>query len=154
MQNGLLIARLRIKNGVTQAKMAEFLNISIKTYKLLENGIVPISLEDLNTLSNFFDVSINSLLNLTTNTSNSNVFKDIDYKYLKFCLLFVRKRKRVRQADLAREFNISVNAISGYERNPKSVTISYLYSFAKKFNISIDYICGKTLDRKIASNKK
>ena len=39
--------------------------------------------------------------------------------------------------------------ISKYEKDPSNINANYLYLFAKKFNISIDYICGKTLKKEV-----
>lgn len=148
MQNGLLIARIRTNLNLSQKNVANYLNVPLASYKLFESSIRPMKIRELNILSDFFKISLNTLLSLSTNTSNLNL-QQIDYKYLKFSLKYVRKINRVTQKDLASEFKLSVPTIARYEKNPLNVNACYLYNFAKKFHVSIDYICGKTLKKEV-----
>lgn len=148
MQNGMLISKIRTDYGLSQKDMANYLNINLASYKLYETNIRPMKIRELNKLSDYFKISLNTLLNLSNNVSKINLF-NIDYKYLKFSLKYVRKIHRVTQKKLAEEFKISVPTIARYEKNPENINAIYLYNFAKKFHISIDYICGKTLKKEV-----
>jgi len=147
MQNGLLIATLRTKKNLTQEDIATYLKVSLPAYKLYEVNLRAMKLEKLNMLSNLFNISLNSLLNVSKNLYSHNENQNIDYNYLGFSLTFIRKRNKLSQKDISTMFNISIPTISKYEKKPETVPITYLYQFAKKFNISIDYICGKTLNK-------
>lgn len=149
MQNGTLIATLRLKKNLTQSDIATYLKVSLPAYKLYELSLRAMELEKLNMLSNLFNISLNSLLDISKTIYNYNENQNIDYKYLGFSLTFIRKRNKVSQKDIAKKFNISIPTISKYEKKPETVPITYLYQFAKEFNISIDYICGKTLNKDI-----
>lgn len=149
MQNSNLIATLRVKKGLTQKDMATLLKVSHSVYKLYESNLRIMRLAELNYLSNLFNISLNSLLGISTNPLSFNIKPDIDYKYLKFSLRFVRRRNRITAKDLAKEFHMSAATISRYEHHPEYTSITYLYLFAKKFQVSIDYICGKTLKKEI-----
>lgn len=143
------MAKLRVKNKLSQQFVAELLNVALSTYKRYEAGTRIMNLEEINILSNFYNVSLNSLLNITKNTISYNTFKDIDYKYLRFSLKFIRQRNRVRQQDLETYFNLSRSTISRYEKHPELAKLNYFILFAKKFKVSLDYMCGKTLKREI-----
>ena len=149
MQNGLILASYRTKNNLSQKEMADILKIAYSTYKVYEAGLLPMKLEEINTLSNYFNISLDYLLNLSKKPDTNNFRRSIDYRYLRFCMRFLRRRDRISQKKLAQEFNISLYTISKYERCPEKVNISYLYAFAKKFNISIDYLCGKSLKKEV-----
>ncbi|MBE6154961.1 MAG: helix-turn-helix transcriptional regulator [Firmicutes bacterium] len=150
MQNNVILASFRTKNNLTQKDMADLLNIGLSTYKMYEAGILPMKLEELNFLSNYYNISLNYLLNVSKKNITNNFRRSIDYKYLKFSLRYFRRLHRLTQKDLAKEFNTSVYSIIKYEKDASTVNILYLYLFAKKFNISIDYLCGKSLKKEIA----
>ena len=154
MQNNLILATYRVENKITLKKMAKILNVSLSTYKLYETGIVPMKLEELNTFCNYFNLSLNYLLNFTNIPNADNFRTSIDYKYLKFSLRLFRRQARITQKELAKEFNVSIYSISKYEKDAKHVSLNYLYLFAKKFKVSADYLCGKTLDRNFNIKKR
>ncbi len=149
MQTGLIIASLRINNNITQQQMADILGISLTSYKLYETDVRNIKLNHLNIISNYFRVSLNYLLNISKKKISVNTEEFIDFKYLKFSLKLIRRRNRINQRELAQEFHMSVGTLSRYENNLCSISIIYLYQFALKFHVSVDYICGKTLKKEI-----
>ena len=148
MQNGILIAQLRTKKGISQDEMAQWLNIGLTTYKSLEANARPMSIQTLNDLSNYFRVTLNALLGLSQNLKEVDPF-DIDYKYLRFSLKYVRRRNRVTQKELAQDLSLSVSSIAQYEKHPEKLNAYYLYRFAQRFHVSVDYICGKTLKKEV-----
>ena len=148
MQNGVLISQLRTARGLSQLDVARRLKVTLTSYKLYEGGIRPMKIQELNMLSNYFKVSFNTLLGLSKNLNEFGPF-DLDYKYLRFSLKYVRRIHRVTQKELAREFQISVPMISYYEKHPESLKADYLLKFAKRFHVSVDYICGKTLKKEV-----
>ena len=149
MQNSNLLINLRIKDKLTQLEMANILNVSLKTYQNYENGLRPMKLEEINLISNRYKISFNALLDITKDLKYFNTEENIDYKYLKFSLRYVRRMARVTIKDLAKIMHISASSIMKYEKNPMSVNIIYLYNFAKYFNVSVDYICCKTLKKEV-----
>lgn len=48
------------------------------------------------------------------------------------------------QEDLAEKFNISRAAISKYETGEREPNLDFLIKFSNYFNVSIDYLLGKT----------
>lgn len=149
MQDHLILASLRTEHQYTQQELADFLNVSLSTYKLYETGTLPVKLEELNTLSNIYQVSFDYLLGFSKFKNVEPFRKSIDYRYLRFCIRFLRKRARINQKSLAKEFEVSVYTISKYERDGQKVNLNYLALIAKKFQISTDYICGKSLKKEV-----
>ncbi len=148
MQDGMLIAKIRTKLDLTQLEVAHRLKVTLSVYKLYEAGIRPMKIQELNELSNYFKISLNALLGLSHNLKEFGPY-DIDYKYLRFSLKYIRRINRVTQKELAKEFHLSTPTIARYEKYPYILKADYLFLFANKFHISIDYICGKTLKKEV-----
>lgn len=149
MQNNYILASLRTKRKIKQEEFANILGISYRTYKDYESGLSPITLECLNTISNYYNVSLDYLLGLTKNPACSKFQDEIDYSYLRFSILYFRKMARLNQKKLAKEFGVSIHSISTYERDGHLVSVDYLYKIAQKFKFSADYICGKSIRKEV-----
>ena len=148
MQNGMLISKLRVDHHKTVKEMARYLNIGTSPYKRYEASLKPMKIQELNALSNYFKVSLNTLLGLSDNMHEFGSF-DIDYKYLRFSLRYIRRMQRITQKELAKDLNVSVPTVARYEKHPELLKVDYLLKFAKRFSISVDYICGKTLKKEV-----
>lgn len=57
------IKRFREAIGFTQAEMAERLNIHVKTWQKIENGITRLDLERLQQIADIFEIPIEDLIN-------------------------------------------------------------------------------------------
>lgn len=144
MQNGLLLSSLRISNGFTQRQMANYLGVSLNTYKGYENESYPMNVTSLNLISSKFKISIDYLLKLTNKNTYNNNFKDrINYRFLSSELKRIRTYYGYTQESLGYLFKMSTSAIRNYENKVCLVNAFYLYCFAKKFDVSVDYLCGK-----------
>ncbi len=153
MQNKIILARLRVKNKLTYNDLAEILNVSLSSYKLYETGTIPMSLEELNVLSNYYNVSFDYLLGISSVSEREHFCPNVDYQYLRFYLRYLRKMARLNQKKLADELHFSLHTVSKFEKNGYNVNIEYLIKMAKKFQISSDYICGKSLKKEILKHK-
>lgn len=54
----------------------------------------------------------------------------------------LRLESGIKQADLARELNVSSAALSGYETGKFQASNATYVALAKKFNVSLDYLLG------------
>ncbi len=61
-----------------------------------------------------------------------------------FRLKELRKRKRISQVTLAMDLNMNQNSISRYETGEREADYKTLISIADYFNVSIDYLLGRT----------
>ncbi len=148
MQNGFLIAQIRTERGLSQRDVAKRLKISLAVYKLYEGNERPMKIDELNTLSNYFKVSLNALLGISKVIRTVHL-RDIDYKYLRFSMRYVRKINRVTQKELAKDLHVSAATIAKLEKHPEYMTAAYLHAFVTRFHVSADYICGKTLKKEV-----
>lgn len=56
----------------------------------------------------------------------------------------LRRQKRVTQLKLALDLNMNQNSISRYENGEREADYATLIAFADYFDVSIDYILGRT----------
>lgn len=61
----------------------------------------------------------------------------------------IRKEKGFTQQKVAMDLNISQNSISRYENGSREADYAQLIRFADYYNVSIDYILGRTDDPRI-----
>ena len=64
------------------------------------------------------------------------------------CVVFrlkeLRKAKNISQLKLAMDLNMNQNSISRYENEEREADYATLIKFADYFNVSIDYLLGRT----------
>ena len=56
----------------------------------------------------------------------------------------LRKQKKISQVKLAIDLQMHQNSISRYERGERQADYTSLIRFADYFNVSIDYLLGRT----------
>lgn len=147
MQNTDNLAKLRNKAKLSFEDVADILHVSLSSYKYYEYGTVPMTLEQINILSNFYDVSFDYLLGISKIPNRNHFRKSIDNRFLHFSLRYLRRMARATQKEFAKELEFSISSVSKYEKNDSNVTLLYLIKIVNKFHISSDYICGKSLSK-------
>ena len=151
MNYGNKLKSIRTSELLSQEKIAEILNINRSTYKEYEiqNSIIPSKY--LYELSNYFNVCIDYILDLTESREYPNINKDIDQLIAGQRLKEFRKSLRLTQSKLAKELNTTQSVIADYERGRYLIATPFLYTICKKFNISADYLLGRINESKIIS---
>lgn len=61
----------------------------------------------------------------------------------------LRKQKNIKQSELGKIVGLSANAISDIERAYRVTTMEKLYILSEFFDVSIDYLLGRTDNPKI-----
>ncbi len=56
----------------------------------------------------------------------------------------LRKKKKITQLKLALDLNMNQNSVSRYENGEREADYSSLIAFADYFDVSIDYLLGRT----------
>ncbi len=138
------IKELRIKNNLTQANMADILNIKKPTYTQFENmkrEIFPI--ERINEIANYFNVSFDYLFKLSNNEKIKIKRVKLNSKLIGERLRDIRKENKLYQETLANEISSSIALISQYESGKRLLSLTFGFVICKKFNISMDYLYGK-----------
>ena len=65
---------------------------------------------------------------------------------MKFRLKELRKMKKISQLKLALDLNMNQNTISRYETMEREADYETLIKFADYFDVSLDYLLGRTND--------
>lgn len=64
-------------------------------------------------------------------------------------LKYLRKKKKISQLKLAIDLNMNQNSISRYENGQRQADYETLIAFADYFDVSIDYLLGRTENPKM-----
>ena len=65
---------------------------------------------------------------------------------MEFRLRKLRKKRKISQLKLALDLNMNQNSISRYENCEREADYETLIKFADYFNVSLDYLLGRTED--------
>ncbi len=134
---------IRESNDKKQREVAEALGIKRSTYAVLENTYNIMPLKRLNDFANYFNVSLDYTLGLTDAETYKNIKPDIDYDKIKYRLRVIRKMNNYTQSKLAKFLNTSPSVWCEYEKGRYLISTNFIYEFAKKFNVSVDWLLGK-----------
>ena len=143
MDYGRILKQLREDNGLTQSDIASILGISRGLYSQYEIADKIIPIQHLNTLSNYFLVSIDYLLGFSNSKDNANKKVLLDNSKIGIRLKEFRKENKLTQEKLANILHTTYSVISSYEKGKTLILTSFLCVICKKYNISADYLLGK-----------
>lgn len=120
------------------------MNVSKSNYARWETNESIIPLKHLNNLCNYFNVSMDYMTGLSKernyNITNKKLNKELIGKRLKE----FRDNNNLTQEGLAKQINTSHSTISAYESGKTMLLTAFAYDICKKYNISLDYLCGRT----------
>lgn len=137
------LIELREDLNIKQKDIASILGITQQTYSLWENGNKIIPLKHLNSLCNYYNVSMDYLLGLSNIRYYDVINTKIDKKIIGNRLKLFRKEKNITQEELANILNTTHSTISVYENGKTTILTAFAYEICKKYNISMDYLCGR-----------
>ncbi len=140
---------IRLYFDKTQNEMAKLLGVKRSTYAGWENGIDSIPLIKLNGFCNYFGISLDYICGLTSNKKYEIINDKIDKEIIGKNLKEIRISHNDTQAKVASIINSDQSNYSRYELGKNLILTYPLVEFAKHYNISIDYICGKRKNPKI-----
>ena len=133
---------IRIENDLTQVQMANILNTTQTSYNRWENNVELISLKKLTRVCNYFNTSMDYLIGITRNNIG-NGKHDLDYKVVGNNIKIFRNQNNLSQKDLATLLNTSQSTISAYEAGKTIILTAFALEIVKKYNISLDWLCGR-----------
>lgn len=146
---GIMFNRLlaeREENDLTQKKMADIIKVHRSNISKWENNKEVIPLEHLNTYANYFNVSFDYLMGITKQRQYENTNKNLDLNLIGKRIKDFRTTNKLTLRKLALILNTSSSTISAYETGKVLILTSFAYEIAIKYNISMDWLCGKTKD--------
>ncbi len=144
MNYGINLKTLRQLKNYTQQDIANILGIARGLYSQyeIEDKIIP--LHQLNKLCEIYNVSIDYCLGLTYEKNYKKNTHSINQELFCKRLKELRKENRITQTELAQTLNTTHSVISSYEHGKTLILTSFLYAICKNYNISADYLLGKT----------
>ncbi len=143
------LKKIREEHELSQRKMAQILKISKSSYNYYETGEYIISLKNLNNFCNRFHVSMNYVTGLTDINVEVHKRYKLNPKLIGMRLKKLRLKLKMTQVEMANYLNTSQSNISAYENGKNIVLTAFVYTLAKDFNISLDYLSGRSNTIKI-----
>lgn len=136
---------LREYKDLSQIKLADYLGITQQTYSLWERGTKIIPLKHLNSLSNFYEISMDYIVGLTDEKNNSGIIKltELNKNEIGSRIKKIREDNNLTLRDLAKELNTTSSTISAYETGKTLILTAFAYQICIKYNVSLDWLCGK-----------
>ena len=144
MNYGMKLKDLRDLYELTQQDIADILKVARSTYNQYEQQYDIIPIKHLNHLCNHFKVSFDYIFNFTKLKRYQDELDKIDTKISGERLKELCKEFNLTQSRLAKKLNIANTIINEYESGHFPISTATLYSLSDKFNISSDYLLGKT----------
>lgn len=138
------IKDLREEYDLTQLKMSEIMNVSKSNYARWETNESIIPLKHLNNLCNYFNVSMDYITGLSKEKNYIIINKKLNKELIDKRLKEFRENNNLTQEELAKQINTSHSTISAYESGKTMLLTAFAYDICKKYNISLDYLCGRT----------
>lgn len=134
---------IRKDKCLLQKDIAKALNILEDTYSKYERGLIDMPLELCNKLADFYNVSLDYLLGIS-DVYLPNKNKKIDLNLLHERLKTLRKENKLTQVELSKKVGFPQTTYSNYENGNSIPTTLKLYYIAIFYNVSLDYLVGKT----------
>lgn len=138
-----ILRNLRERKKLTQREIGKILGITRSVYSDYELDLKNIPIKHLNTLANFYQVSIDFLFCLTDKKRHLNAKEEIDATVSGQRLKELRKGLKLSAKHLGDILGITDGAIYSYEKGKRVINSPYLYDICKKYKISADYLLGK-----------
>ena len=137
---------LREDNDLFQKDIAKIVGISRRTYSSWETDTKTIPLKHLNTLCNYYNVSMDYVLKLSNNKNQNQIIKTniLNKSIIGKNLNNFRLKNNLTLRNLADELNTTPSTISAYENGKTLILTSFAYQICKKYNISLDSLCGRS----------
>ena len=148
MDYNIRLLELRSDLNLTQEEIAKVLKISRSTYKDYELQIKIIPINHLYTLCNYFHISLDYLLGLSSIKQYPHEKSNFNQEKFSNRLKELRKENKITRENLANLLNTTHSVVSDYENKKKIISTPFLYTICKKYKISADYLLGKTNDPK------
>ena len=136
---------LREYADLSQKDLANKLGVTQQTYSLWEKGTKIIPLKHLNNLCNYYKTSMDYVLGLSNERTNSDIkeIKELNKKLIGSRIKEIRERNKLTLRDLASELNTTSSTISAYETGKTLVLTAFAYQICIKYDVSLDWLCGK-----------
>ena len=137
------LKNLREEKDLNQYVLSELLNLNKDVYGQYEREYTIIPIKHLNTICNYFNVSLDYVFSFSNSQRYDNASLEINNKLSGERLRELRKSLNLTQDKLAKILKTAPSVIGGYEKGRRLIATPFLYTICKKYNISADYLLGK-----------
>lgn len=144
MTYNTMLKEIRLEKSLTQAEVAEAIGINRVQYNQYENNYFNIPIKHLISMSNYFEKSIDYILGLSSTETYINSKTKINTIEAGTRLKEFRKENNLTQEKLAKLLKTTFSNIGFYEKGRNLIATPFLYEICKKYQISADYLLGKT----------
>lgn len=135
---------IRIDKELTQKEFGNILGISKSYVSDIENGYTGLTIEQINKICNFADVTFDYMFDFCKEM-NKHVIKveKINLKILGSNLKAIRKDLNYTQEKLASKLNVSRTLITHYEKGIRKISTADLKQICEISGYSADWCVGK-----------
>lgn len=137
------LVEIRDDFNLNQRDVAMILGVTQQTYSLWERGNKIIPLRQLNALCNYYGVSMDYILGLDNINCFAGILKELDKAIIGRRLKSFRLERGITQDEIAHMLNTTHSTISAYENGKTTILTAFAYEICKRYNISMDYLCGR-----------
>ena len=137
------LKELREELCLTQKDIAKELGIERGLYSQYETEYAIIPIKHLITLCNYFNVSLDYMLDFINIKQYKKINLNIDSYIAGKRLKEFRKNNKITQEELAKIVNTNRSVIANYERGRNYIATPFLYMLCKKYKVSADYLLGR-----------
>lgn len=136
------LRNLRERAGKSQSEMAKIIGVSQQTYSLWEIGIKIIPLKHLNSLCDYYDVSMDYALGLE-HKNNKTLTSPLDRKFIGLNIKKVRGDNSLTLRELAKILGTTSSTISAYETGKTLILTAFAYEICLRYKLSMDWLVGR-----------
>ena len=123
--NRLLLIRQR--DGLTQEELGKIVGVTKHSIYNWEHNLEIIPLKHLNTYANYFNLSMDYILNLTDDKEISSQIYKLDKKVIGNNIKEIRTQNNLTQRELAQILNTEHSTIGKYERGENLILTAFAY---------------------------
>ena len=135
---------IRLEAELTQKQFGEILGISKSYVSDIENGYTGLSIEQINKICNYAEVTFDYMFDLSKDL-NKDIIKieKINFKILGSNLKTIRKELNITQEKLASKLNVSRTLVTHYENGNRPISTAALKQICEISAYSADWCVGK-----------
>ena len=135
---------LRERDELTQAELAQVLKLPRVSISNWERCIEMPNIKHLNTLANYFKVTLDYIMNLDEKNHYSSIKNfEIDKMVVGKKIREIRKIHHLTLRDLSAQLNTTSSTISAYETGKTMLLTSFAYQICVHYHVSMDWLYGR-----------
>ncbi len=137
---------LKDERDLKSRDIAKYLKVNESTYSEWEHNKIPIPTRRIVELADFYNVNIDYMLKLTD--TRKEIKNNLDLELIRNRLKEIRQELGLSLRGLGEKLNCSFSSLGSYERGENLINCEILISLSKYSKYSIDYILGRSNNKK------